>query len=57
MLPLTGIRVVACENGLAGPLATRLLAGEFREGDTIRVDVANGKLVFERVEAAEPAVV
>ncbi|MGI8605858.1 MAG: CaiB/BaiF CoA transferase family protein [Gaiellaceae bacterium] len=26
MPPLTGIRVVACENGLAGPLATRLLA-------------------------------
>src|SRR5512132_3328747 len=26
VLPLTGIRVVACENGLAGPLATRLLA-------------------------------
>ena len=26
MLPLTGYRVLACENGLAGPLCSRLLA-------------------------------
>ncbi|RME13903.1 MAG: AAA family ATPase [Ardenticatenia bacterium] len=34
------------------PLSRRLLAGEFREGDTIVVDVENGELVFRRKEAA-----
>jgi len=34
------------------PLAQRLLAGEFTEGDTIRVDAQNGELVFERARAA-----
>jgi len=37
------------------PLALRLLEGEFAEGDTIRVDVAEGELVFARAPAAEPA--
>jgi hypothetical protein len=36
-------------------LAARLLAGEFAEGDTIRIDAADGELVFERAEAAQPA--
>ncbi len=34
-------------------LAMQLLAGEFAEGDTIKVDVAGGELVFRRVVAAE----
>ena len=46
----------AIQRLIENPLATRLLAGEFKEGDTIRVDAANGEIVFERVEAAEPAV-
>nr|MBA2384050.1 type VI secretion system ATPase TssH [Actinomycetota bacterium] len=46
----------ALQRLVENPLATRLLAGEFREGDTIRVDAGNGELVFERVAAAEPAV-
>jgi ATP-dependent Clp protease ATP-binding subunit ClpB len=37
------------------PLALRLLEGEFAEGDSVRVDVADGELVFTRAEAAEPA--
>jgi len=36
-------------------LALRLLEGEFAEGDTVRVDVAEGELVFTRSPAAEPA--
>jgi ATP-dependent Clp protease ATP-binding subunit ClpB len=37
------------------PLAMRLLEGEFAEGDTIRVDVADGELTFAKAPAAEPA--
>ena len=37
------------------PLALRLLEGEFAEGDTVRVDAANGELVFEKARTAEPA--
>ena len=36
-------------------LALRLLEGEFEEGDTVRVDVKDGELVFEKAPAAEPA--
>jgi ATP-dependent Clp protease ATP-binding subunit ClpB len=46
----------AIQRLVENPLATRLLAGEFKEGDTIRVDAENGEIVFERVEAGEPAV-
>ena len=46
----------AIQRLVENPLATRLLEGEFAEGDTIRVDVEDGELVFERVEAAEPAI-
>jgi ATP-dependent Clp protease ATP-binding subunit ClpB len=40
-------------------LAMRLLDGEFGDGDTIRVDVADGELTFEKVEVAtaEPVAV
>jgi ATP-dependent Clp protease ATP-binding subunit ClpB len=34
------------------PLAMRVLQGEFREGDLVRVDASGGQLTFSRVEAA-----
>ena len=45
----------ALQRLVENPLAQRLLAGEFAEGDTIRVDAQNGELVFER--APEPVAV
>jgi ATP-dependent Clp protease ATP-binding subunit ClpB len=36
-------------------LASRLLSGEFGEGDTVRIDAQEGELVFERAGVAEPA--
>ena len=45
----------ALQRLVENPLAQRLLAGEFVEGDTIRVDALNGELVFERAEAPTPA--
>ncbi|HEY7056535.1 MAG TPA: ATP-dependent chaperone ClpB [Vicinamibacterales bacterium] len=38
------------------PLAMRVLQGEFREGDTVRVDASGGQLQFSRAEAAVHAV-
>jgi ATP-dependent Clp protease ATP-binding subunit ClpB len=32
------------------PLALSLLRAEFQEGDTVRVDVRNGQIAFERVQ-------
>ena len=46
----------ALQRSVENPLALRLLEGEFAEGDTVRVDARDGELVFERAEAAEPAV-
>jgi ATP-dependent Clp protease ATP-binding subunit ClpB len=40
----------AIQRSLENPLALRLLEGEFADGDTIRVDEADGGLVFERAE-------
>ena len=37
------------------PLAMRVLQGEFREGDRIRIDASGGELEFERSEHAVPA--
>jgi len=45
----------AIQRLLENPLALRLLAGDFGEGDTIRVDASAGELVFEKARAAEPA--
>ncbi len=45
----------ALQRLVENPLAQRLLAGEFAEGDTIRADAQNGELVFE--PAGTPAVV
>jgi ATP-dependent Clp protease ATP-binding subunit ClpB len=42
---------------LADKLALKILEGEFGEGDRVRVDAAEGEIVFERVgtPAASPA--
>jgi ATP-dependent Clp protease ATP-binding subunit ClpB len=40
---------------LVDRLALAILEGEFAEGDTVRVDAAEGELVFTRAPAAEPA--
>jgi ATP-dependent Clp protease ATP-binding subunit ClpB len=45
----------AIQRLVENPLALRLLEGEFEEGDTVRVDVSDGELVFEGTPAAEPA--
>ncbi|MBA3330941.1 MAG: AAA family ATPase, partial [Actinobacteria bacterium] len=42
----------ALQRLVENPLALRLLEGEFREGDTVRVDARDGELVFERSESA-----
>ena len=47
----------ALQRLVENPLARRLLEGEFAEGDTIRVDVADGELVFAKAPAAETAAV
>jgi len=45
----------AIQRMLENPLALRLLEGDFAEGDTIRADAADGGLVFEKAQTAEPA--
>jgi ATP-dependent Clp protease ATP-binding subunit ClpB len=45
----------AIQRRLENPLALRLLEGDVADGDTVRVDAADGELVFERAVAAEPA--
>src|SRR3954463_16098581 len=44
----------ALQRLVENPLALRLLEGEFADGDTVRVDVRDGELVFEK--AGAPAV-
>jgi ATP-dependent Clp protease ATP-binding subunit ClpB len=45
----------AIQRLVENPLALRLLEGDFEEGDTVRVDVKDGELVFEKAPTAEPA--
>ncbi|HWH54086.1 MAG TPA: ATP-dependent chaperone ClpB [Gaiellaceae bacterium] len=40
----------ALQRLVENPLALRLLEGEFAEGDTVRVDVRDGELVFEKAQ-------
>jgi ATP-dependent Clp protease ATP-binding subunit ClpB len=56
--PMYGARPLkrALQRLVENPLALRLLEGEFADGDTVRVDARDGELVFERAEAAAPAV-
>ena len=52
--PVYGARPLkrAIQREIVQPLAVRLLRGDFRDGDTIVVDVREGRLDFERREAA-----
>jgi ATP-dependent Clp protease ATP-binding subunit ClpB len=45
----------AIQRTIENPLALRLLENEFEEGDTVRVDVEDGELIFAKAPAAEPA--
>jgi ATP-dependent Clp protease ATP-binding subunit ClpB len=45
----------AIQRQVENPLALRLLEGEFEEGDTVRVDVEDDMLAFEKAPATEPA--
>jgi ATP-dependent Clp protease ATP-binding subunit ClpB len=45
----------AIQRLVENPLALRLLEGEFHDGDSIRVDAANGELVFEQTDPARMA--
>jgi ATP-dependent Clp protease ATP-binding subunit ClpB len=46
-------RVIA--KRLVDPLALAILEGDFREGDTVRVDAGDGELVLSTAEKAAPA--
>ena len=46
----------ALQRLVENPLALRLLEGDVGEGDTVRVDAEDGKLVFENADVREPAV-
>jgi ATP-dependent Clp protease ATP-binding subunit ClpB len=47
----------AIQRLVENPLALRLLAGDFADGDTIRVDAQGDEIVFEQAEAAAAAAV
>jgi ATP-dependent Clp protease ATP-binding subunit ClpB len=55
--PVYGARPLrrAIQKEIVQPLAVRLLAGDFHDGDHIRVDAHDGELVFERMSAAVPS--
>jgi ATP-dependent Clp protease ATP-binding subunit ClpB len=55
--PVFGARPLkrAIQHDLQDALAMAMLEGEFGEGDTVRVDAAGDKLVFQRVAAAPEA--
>jgi len=55
--PLYGARPLrrAIERYVENPLSTKLLRGEFREGDTIIVDLADGILTFTAKAATKAA--
>jgi ATP-dependent Clp protease ATP-binding subunit ClpB len=45
----------AIQREVLDPLAMRVLQGEFKEGDAVRIDVAAGALRFTKAEKAVPA--
>ncbi|HEU5318791.1 MAG TPA: AAA family ATPase, partial [Chloroflexota bacterium] len=53
--PVFGARPLrrAIQREVENALARRILAGELREGDTVRVDVGASGLVFERVDPSD----
>ena len=48
--PIYGARPLkrAIQRSLLDPLSLEILGGHFREGDTIRADAVDGRVVFER---------
>ncbi|MDX9715308.1 MAG: ATP-dependent chaperone ClpB [Dissulfurispiraceae bacterium] len=54
--PVYGARPLkrTIQREILNPLAVKLLSGEFREGDSIKVDYNDSELVFEKTAAAEP---
>jgi ATP-dependent Clp protease ATP-binding subunit ClpB len=52
--PVYGARPLkrAIQRELQDPLALQLLQGRFKEGETVRVDAGEGRLVFEQAEPA-----
>ncbi len=55
--PVYGARPLkrVIQRDVLNPLSLKLLQGEFRDGDVIRVDVHEGGLVFEKAGVAQPA--
>jgi ATP-dependent Clp protease ATP-binding subunit ClpB len=55
--PVYGARPLkrVIQKQLVDKLALKILEGEFLEGDTVRVDAADGTLTFERAAAESPA--
>jgi ATP-dependent Clp protease ATP-binding subunit ClpB len=55
--PVYGARPLrrVIQKQLVDKLALKILEGEFIEGDTVRIDAADGVLVFERASAETPA--
>jgi len=55
--PVYGARPLkrVIQKQLVDKLALKLLEGEFGEGDTVRIDAADGELVFAKAGAAEAA--
>ncbi len=55
--PVYGARPLrrAIQQQIVQPLALRLLQGDFQDGDTIVVDVRDGRLDFRRKESRVPA--
>jgi ATP-dependent Clp protease ATP-binding subunit ClpB len=45
----------AIQRFVENPLAKRLLAGEFAAGDTVRIDVRDGALVFDKTARVSEA--
>ena len=55
--PMYGARPLkrVIQRRVLDPLAVRVLEGEFREGDVVRIDVPKGELEFVKAEQAVPA--
>jgi ATP-dependent Clp protease ATP-binding subunit ClpB len=55
--PMYGARPLkrVIQRRVLDPLAVRVLEGEFREGDVVRIDVPNGELEFFKAEQPVPA--
>jgi ATP-dependent Clp protease ATP-binding subunit ClpB len=55
--PIYGARPLkrVIQRDVLNPLSLKLLAGEFRDGDVIRVDAHDGGLAFDKIGVAGPA--